>query len=70
MCIQQIARDAITILINLSTDKDVLEFLASDKEFISTLLERVTVCQSSTILFQLWTDNQPTRIPQNQMRIY
>jgi hypothetical protein len=68
MCIQQIARDAITILINLSTDKDVLEFLASDKEFISTLLERVTVCQSST--FQLWTDNQPTRIPQNQMRIY
>lgn len=43
---QQIAKDAITILINLSIDREVLEFLASDKEFIVTLLSRVTVCQS------------------------
>ncbi|CZR64151.1 related to FAM203 family protein C1020.12c [Phialocephala subalpina] len=39
---KQIARDAITILINLSTDREVLEYLASDKEFIKTLLGRVT----------------------------
>ncbi len=43
---QQIARDAITILINLSTEREVLEYLASDKEFIKMLLGRVTVCQS------------------------
>lgn len=42
---QQIARDAITILINLSTDRDVLDYLASDKEFVSVLLDKVTVCQ-------------------------
>ncbi|KAH6671824.1 DNA-binding protein-like protein HGH1 [Halenospora varia] len=39
---KQIAKDAITILINLSIDREVLEFLASDKEFIVTLLSRVT----------------------------
>ncbi|TAQ85356.1 hypothetical protein B7494_g6322 [Chlorociboria aeruginascens] len=37
----QIAKDAITILINLSTDREVLENLASDNEFINTLLDRV-----------------------------
>ncbi|KAH8667508.1 DNA-binding protein-like protein HGH1 [Tricladium varicosporioides] len=39
---KQIAKDAITILINLSTDREILKFLASDKEFITTLLSRVT----------------------------
>ncbi|KAF8851115.1 DNA-binding protein-like protein HGH1 [Acephala macrosclerotiorum] len=39
---KQIARDAITILINLSTDYEVLEYLASDKDFIKILLGRVT----------------------------
>ncbi|RAL63283.1 hypothetical protein DID88_004359 [Monilinia fructigena] len=39
---KQIAKDAITILINLSTDKEVLEYLASDKEFINTLLGKLT----------------------------
>ncbi|KAG9228261.1 DNA-binding protein-like protein HGH1 [Amylocarpus encephaloides] len=39
---KQIAKDAATILINLSTDREVLEFLAGDKEFVSTLLRRVT----------------------------
>ncbi|RDW77173.1 hypothetical protein BP6252_05226 [Coleophoma cylindrospora] len=39
---KQIAKEAITILINLSTDRDILEDLASDEEFINTLLSRVT----------------------------
>ncbi|TVY86088.1 Protein HGH1-like protein [Lachnellula willkommii] len=39
---EQIAKDAITILINLSTDPEVLENIASDKEFINTLLGRIT----------------------------
>ncbi|TVY31342.1 Protein HGH1-like protein, partial [Lachnellula occidentalis] len=39
---QQIAKDAITILINLSTDRAVLENIASDKDFINILLGRVT----------------------------
>ncbi|PQE15233.1 hypothetical protein CJF32_00007876 [Rutstroemia sp. NJR-2017a WRK4] len=40
--LQPIAKDAITILINLSTDKEVLEYLVTDKEFLSTLLGKVT----------------------------
>ncbi|KUJ07414.1 DNA-binding protein-like protein HGH1 [Mollisia scopiformis] len=39
---KQIARDAITILLNLSTDREVLNHLASDQEFMNTLLDRVT----------------------------
>ncbi|TVY80559.1 Protein HGH1-like protein [Lachnellula suecica] len=39
---KEIAKNAITILINLSTDQEILENLASDKEFINTLLGRVT----------------------------
>ncbi|KAF4636977.1 hypothetical protein G7Y89_g1110 [Cudoniella acicularis] len=39
---KQIAKDAITILINLSTDREVLGNLALDKEFIGTLLSRIT----------------------------
>ncbi|KAI9641031.1 Protein hgh1 [Ciborinia camelliae] len=39
---KQIAKDAITILINLSTDKEVLVYLASDKEFINTLFGKLT----------------------------
>ncbi|RDL31400.1 uncharacterized protein BP5553_09609 [Venustampulla echinocandica] len=39
---KQIAKDAITILINLSTDREILEDLASDKEFITSMLGRLT----------------------------
>ncbi|KAL3420115.1 hypothetical protein PVAG01_08614 [Phlyctema vagabunda] len=39
---EKIAKDAITMLINLSTDREVVEFLAADKEFVNTLLTRVT----------------------------
>ena len=48
---QQIAKNAITILINLSTDRDVLECLAADDQFLESLLARVTVCQSSKLQY-------------------
>jgi len=38
-----IAHNAITILINISNDKEVLETLASDKAFLETLVQRITV---------------------------
>ena len=41
-----IAKNAITILINVSDDAEVLEALAKDDEFLESLLRRVTVCQS------------------------
>ncbi|PBP28519.1 DNA-binding protein HGH1, partial [Diplocarpon rosae] len=40
--LQKIARDATTILINLTADQDILEYLASDHEFVKILLGRVT----------------------------
>jgi hypothetical protein len=40
---QPIAKNALTILINLSTDVEVLEDLAGDNAFLETLLARVTV---------------------------
>lgn len=40
-----IAKNALTILINISNDTDVLGLLAEDDAFIETLLVRVTVCQ-------------------------
>lgn len=39
-----IAKDALTILINISKDPDVLALLAEDDAFLETLLVRVTVC--------------------------
>jgi hypothetical protein len=41
---KKIAKNALTILINLSTDTEVLEFLATDIEFVKILLDRLTVC--------------------------
>lgn len=37
-----IAKNAVTILINLSTDREILEALASDDVFLETLLSRLT----------------------------
>ena len=42
-----IAKNALTILVNISEDGEVLKSLADDSEFIETLLKRVTVCQSA-----------------------
>ncbi|KAK5107200.1 hypothetical protein LTR62_001646 [Meristemomyces frigidus] len=37
-----IAKNALTILVNLSEDKEILKTLADDNEFLETLLKRVT----------------------------
>lgn len=41
----EIAKNALTILINISEDAEVLTSLADDGEFLETSLKRVTVCQ-------------------------
>ena len=41
---QPIANNALTILINISVDRDFLKLLAEDDAFLETLLGRVTVC--------------------------
>ena len=41
-----IAKNALTILINISHDGEVLKSLANDDAFLETLLSRITVCQS------------------------
>lgn len=40
-----IAKHALTILVNISDDAEVLEKLSTDDEFLESLLKRVTVCQ-------------------------
>lgn len=41
---QPIAHNALTILINLSPDEEILKSLAEDDEFVEALLSRITVC--------------------------
>jgi hypothetical protein len=43
---QPIAKNALTMLINLSDDPEILKSLATDDEFLESLLVRITVCQS------------------------
>lgn len=40
-----IASHALTILVNISEDAEVLKSLANDDAFLESLLKRVTVCQ-------------------------
>jgi hypothetical protein len=40
-----IAKNALTILINISSDTEVLKSLAKDDDFLESLLSRITVCQ-------------------------
>jgi hypothetical protein len=40
-----IAKNALTILINISSDAEVLKSLAKDDALLETLLSRITVCQ-------------------------
>ena len=42
-----IAKNALTILINISGDRDVLDDISNDKDFLESLLLRITVCQFS-----------------------
>jgi hypothetical protein len=46
---QQIAKNALTILINISTDREILECLVKDDQFLESLLVRLTVCQSPSV---------------------
>lgn len=46
---QPIAKNALTILINLSSDEEVLKCLAEDDDFIETLLFKLTVCYCSPL---------------------
>lgn len=41
--VQPIAKNALTILVNVSHDGEVLENLASDDAFVETLLKKITV---------------------------
>lgn len=41
-----IAKNAITMLVNISEDAEVVKSLAEDDTFLESLLWRVTVCQS------------------------
>lgn len=40
-----IAKDALTILINISADLEVLKDISKDDAFLELLLSRITVCQ-------------------------
>lgn len=40
---QTIAKDALTMLINLSADGQILRFLADDDDFVELLIAKVTV---------------------------
>jgi hypothetical protein len=42
---QPIAKNALTILINISHDAEVLDNLAADDAFLETLLKKITVCR-------------------------
>lgn len=44
-----IAKNALTILINITHDGEVQKNLAKDDEFLETLLLRITVCQFPAI---------------------
>jgi hypothetical protein len=40
-----IAKNALTILINISSDAEIVRSLANDDKLLETLLSRITVCQ-------------------------
>ena len=42
--LQKIAEHALTILINLSGDTEVLEFIATDDKFLGIIIANVVVC--------------------------
>ena len=42
--LQAITKNALTILINISSDTEVLKLLAEDDAFLESILLRITVC--------------------------
>ena len=45
MLMQPIAKNALTMLVNLSSDDEILKNLAEDDAFLETLLSKVMVCR-------------------------
>ena len=45
-----IAKNAITMLVNLSEDKEILKALAEDEPFVEVLLSQITVHKALRIL--------------------
>lgn len=45
---QKIAQHALTILVNLAAEKDILEYLATDEKFLNVAFARITVCHFIT----------------------
>lgn len=41
---QQIAQHALTILVNLAADGEILRSLATDDKFLNVIFSRITVC--------------------------
>lgn len=39
-----IAKNVVTMLVNLSEDEEILKVLAQDDAFLETLMSRITVC--------------------------
>lgn len=53
--VQPIAKNALTILVNLSGDDEVLKLLAEDDKFVETLLVKLTVsCLGCHTCEQKW----------------
>lgn len=52
--VQPIAKNALTILINISSDVEALKCLAEDDAFIESVLSRVTVSCLHPLLFGIY----------------
>ncbi|KAL8968566.1 MAG: hypothetical protein Q9197_004808 [Variospora fuerteventurae] len=50
---QPIAKNALTILINISTDPEILKSLSEDDAFLETIMARITVTNPQTPLLLL-----------------
>ena len=61
---QPIAKNALTILINISSDAEVLKLLAEDDAFLETILNRVAVCQLSSLSSRYGVKLRPRAEPQ------
>ena len=65
-----IAKNAFTILINISSDTEVLKDLAKDDAFLETLLSRITVCQFPiAVLRKIPASDVCGRTQKSQMRM-
>ena len=64
-----IAKNALTILINISADLEVLKDISKDDAFLELLLSRITVCQFlGTYIAENLSADMGTRIRRSPMR--